>query len=173
MLQWRGWGDCLAMLSTSQAETQAGSRKSLLLRLFHSYTTDRTELFCAVFSVFACLCVFQHKHVMFCICTCWLCCCLSWSSRARRACKEAKLALSAVFSWHTLSKRSSSPCSFWVRRNTWKTKNTNTDLKYNWKVLSSRINSPCALASQPTNPPMLLSVSVWRGAANISLFLWI
>jgi len=64
---------------------------------------------------------FRHLYVM-CGCvlyTCWLCCWLCSSCRAKRVCKDAKFDLSSAFSWHTLSKRCSSTCSFCVRRNTW------------------------------------------------------
>lgn len=101
------------------AETQAARQGAENPFVNHSFT-NCTELFCVASSVCACLCVFSTSIYCICICTCWLCCLLSWSCRARRVCKEAKLVLSSVFSWQTLSKRSSSTCSFWVRRSTWK-----------------------------------------------------
>lgn len=83
----------------------------LLLKPFQSHT-HQTTLMCFLLPECVSAQVGHPKR------TCWLCCCSSWSRRARRACTEAKLALSSMFSLHTLSKRSSSTCSFLVRRST-------------------------------------------------------
>lgn len=89
----------------------AGSRKCLCYWSPFNHT-HQTTLMCFLLPECVSAQVGHPKR------TCWLCCCSSWSRRARRACTEAKLVLSSVFSLHTLSKRSSSTCSFLVRRST-------------------------------------------------------
>lgn len=114
------WLFCSAFHNPTETQALRHAGKSLCYRGSFIHTPNHTELvFCCLVCV--CVCVFSTKvcHV-FEYSTCWLCCWLSWSCRARRVCKEARLALSSVFSWHTLCKRSSSICSFWVRRSAWK-----------------------------------------------------